>query len=757
LGGGLIAFMLWRLRTKRVSPQPPDRESELPLPIFRSETRSFVAPIPKPNVAPPFGSLARQQGRWVEPGNGVTIGGLTITKGWFYLGQNLLPASGFGADNCLVNPDLPVARSDPDTAGSLMQYYPSYQSIDPRCRLAYLQWLSSARDDPAANIGYVFLYFYGIERRLMLDRTSAERPALIEEVERLRGVYARNGSFDRYSRALLDAALLLDADGKLYERSPRIEARSFGELPLGIRAAIGQLLHEKKPVPAEWMSAWFLAHPETRLGTAAHRAFPEFRALFLRRLQKAFPTGLTFDTPRRKLAARYCAASGTFELELEGPFREWPDIRDLTKPLESIRANADQCIADLAGYSRCIGKAGGSRDTLEAAAWLPAELTAEFNSSAMRAAESNLRRLASGDRTRLSCKQLLEALAMPPGDAKLSRSEGQTVAKLLERLGYGVEPDLRLATIGSDLDQPLVLYRLAGHGLPPARPDGAYQTGLLINHLSALVVHADGVIELAEEDRMMRQIDAIPTLGDAERLKLKANAAWLLASPPKLSRIRERLAALPEKSRLHLAEFAISVAAADGSVGAAEVKTLEKIYTAMGLPRERVHADIHSFQTGQHVDDELVVVQQAQPRAAPRYPIPAPPAAPTTPTIRLDLSKIARIQTDTQKAAALLSSIFVDETASHSEPELEPVHDEHDPLSGLDAAHASLVRDLLAHEEWPRADFERLVRSLKLLPDGAIETINEWAFDQFDDVLLEDGESIVIHRDRLHLLEDSPP
>ena len=32
-----------------------------------------------------------------------------------------------------------------------------------------------------------------------------------------------------------------------------------------------------------------------------------------------------------------------------------------------------------------------------------------------------------------------------------------------------------------------------------------------------------------------------------------------------------------------------------------------------------------------------------------------------------------------------------------------------------------------------------------LMPDGAMETINEWSFDHHGDALLEDGETVVVN------------
>jgi hypothetical protein len=47
----------------------------------------------------------------------------------------------------------------------------------------------------------------------------------------------------------------------------------------------------------------------------------------------------------------------------------------------------------------------------------------------------------------------------------------------------------------------------------------------------------------------------------------------------------------------------------------------------------------------------------------------------------------------------------------------------------------------MSDKHHPRVDFAAIAKSLRLLPDGAIERINDWAYDQFDERLLdEDGD-----------------
>ena len=87
-----------------------------------------------------------------------------------YVGRGLRACREFGGvEPALIDPKLPVDWDDPDVDGDLMSYWPSYSSIEPSSRAAYLEWLSTGRSDPNAYIGYVFLFFYGIERRLLQD------------------------------------------------------------------------------------------------------------------------------------------------------------------------------------------------------------------------------------------------------------------------------------------------------------------------------------------------------------------------------------------------------------------------------------------------------------------------------------------------------------------------------------------------------------------------------------------------------------
>ena len=70
-------------------------------------------------------------------------------------------------------------------------------------------------------------------------------------------------------------------------------------------------------------------------------------------------------------------------------------------------------------------------------------------------------------------------------------------------------------------------------------------------------------------------------------------------------------------------------------------------------------------------------------------------------------------------------------------------------LKGLDGAHASFVNQLISRPEWTREELLDLASDLDLMLDGALERINEAAFDAHDGPLTEGDDPVTINRDIL--------
>jgi hypothetical protein len=74
------------------------------------------------------------------------------------------------------------------------------------------------------------------------------------------------------------------------------------------------------------------------------------------------------------------------------------------------------------------------------------------------------------------------------------------------------------------------------------------------------------------------------------------------------------------------------------------------------------------------------------------------------------------------------------------------------PPGGLDAPHGALLRALEGRTTITRADFDGEATTRRLLPDGALDRLNEAAFDVCDAPLLDGDDPLDIDPDVLEEL-----
>ena len=68
-------------------------------------------------------------------------------------------------------------------------------------------------------------------------------------------------------------------------------------------------------------------------------------------------------------------------------------------------------------------------------------------------------------------------------------------------------------------------------------------------------------------------------------------------------------------------------------------------------------------------------------------------------------------------------------------------------MAGLDPRHAALVDLLVQREHWAEEEFADIAGKQGLLPSGALEAINEWAFEKFDEALLDEYDGYDVSQD----------
>jgi tellurite resistance protein len=728
-----VAFVAGQAKgSSRPAPAVPSRRTPSAHYSIRIDPLSLTEPEEDVDVA----------SFWKKPGEAVTVWGHELTAGMLYVGP-ATPRERWGQplEASFLDTSLAIDRHRPDTEGVNLHYWPTYHGLPPASRAAYVAWLAGGRKDPDTAIGYVFLFFYGIERRLVAERPGPdERDALLAEVERLLTIYGEQRSFCGYATGLLE--IVRWRTGSVPDEPPcDVEDLDSGyrQPPLSLKIALGRTVKAGEPIAPDLALAW-VANGPFRFRTAARRCAKEFGELFRIRYREVYPKGgLKLRPNKTKLEAHYHPASPSlrrFSLTQRHP-DDLPDVAALTAPVAKLQSLVDDVTQELDTYSRYVGRTEDA-DSPAALALLPPELAGVRES-----AESlELFRWLDGHLQGVGRRPVPTAdlLARWPTrtEGKMTKREAEAFAGFCASRGIGIEPDVRWGGPALHRTETAVLF-----GLPEAarddEPSDAYASAALMLRLAAAVSAADGDVSAAEEAHLERHLEEGLELTPHERLRLQAHLAWLLADPPGLAGVKKAVEPLDPVTRHGIGQFLIAVAGADGHVDADELKILQKVYGLLGLDKDAVFSDVHGLMSG---DGPAAVTAVT---AAPTRPGVPRPAGEEPQGFRLDLDKVRRKRQETLEVGGLLHEIFADDAEPEPPPAaVPPPEDEGERVAGLDGPHSRLLLRLAEKPVWPRSEIEHLCAELDLLPDGALEMINEAAFEACGDPLLEGDEVVEV-------------
>lgn len=724
----------------------------LPLAATASSRRYVDEDVPVPVVAkesskpaqfsiPPAPAQIQAHtgiGRWIPPGESISIAGSLITGGMIYVGKDLKSLSGI-TEPCLINPTLSIAAQ-----GSVRErefgYWPSFSEISPRARRAYLNWLADGRRDPEADIGYVFLFFYGLERRAIAEGLKDEQaqrdwPLLAQEVRRLLEIYGeRSFSFKRYACELLSWLEVSHYSKALYKLPVPSFPTTF-EVPLYVRLALGLAAVDGVPVPPHLALAWVRLDPSSYLRTSASRCASQFDELFQQRYTETFNPGIVLPRNKTKLKLVYQPASAGFKGlgEIKLTFGDTPDVTVLTAPQKQLKKIVDAVTDQLDPYSRYLGRNPDSPNALEGLLLLPPTVWPDASRDALEA----LRDRASEGFVVMKLQELLDLLQ---AKAALNKERAVALAKTLETVRIGMEPDILGGARTPKGEDHVVLYSCLESSSASART-AAYQAATLTLQLASAVAGADGEFSEHEMTHLSEQVQSWSHLTVGESARLLAHLRLLEVEPVSLASLKKKLDPLDTKSKETIAAFMATVAQADGTVTPAEVKMLEKVYKALGLDAKRVFADVHAVAAG----------------TSPQSSISAQPVAKG---FQLDTAKIAALQKDSERVSALLADIFKEESPQPPVTAVVPEAASLDAeapvakgLFGLDEAHSAFARMLLSRPQWTREELLDVSSDLDLMLDGALEHINEVSFDTHDIPFTEGEDPIDVNPEILEKLE----
>ena len=558
------------------------------------------------------------------------------------------------------------------------------------------------------------------------------------EVERLLDIYGNNGSFNGYASNFLDIARLKFTDEEI--DITNMPTRQWGEYPLSLKVALSRFSMNQSPIPPKYALIWAQYSPNINFRTPVSRCREEFEKLFEVRYKQKFGDGIVVKPNKTNIKVEYRPATNSFYFQ-NYEIASMPDVTRLTKPINQFREIIELCTDELDAYSRFVGRKPDEKTSLEALSLLPQELLSDMNEQKIIQLQNWLSVLLNDvDSQYVESIELLNHWNIAT-DKNLTKTQCISIAQLLGKLGYSMEPDTRFTSNKIDPKGYVIISSLSDNSLKTTSKEYLAATTLL--QLASAVSAADGNVSEEEELYLESHLENVLKLAELEKIRLRLYLKWLLITKPEISGIKRKLVSLDNDSKKSIAQFLLSVAFADGVIDPGEIRILKKIYGFLELESESIYSDLHKLQS-RSTNDPVTI--QTKPNNAQEFSIPKEQTI-NNGTIILDPELISRKRDETNIIQAKLVDIFnkEDNEVATIISDLNQITVKEEGILGLDKQHAMLVKELLDMDSVDRSDFEILCNKYGLMPDGAIETINSRSFEQYDEALIEEDEDIQIN------------
>lgn len=711
-----------------------------------------------------------------------------------YVGQSLRSGTG-GIEPALINPMLPVDVPVRDRRSGVPDPTPSYHLLSSTHRAGYLAWLAGGRREVDVPPGLVRLFLSGLERRVLIDAerdpsARAEFPAIAAEVRRLRELFApvsRSLTLNAVAFEQVLHLLTAGVDADPWSCPPCGPGGERWPVPIELRVALAQFAVCRVPVPPAWARAWSWYHPDLFPSTPQTRCPQEFDTLFAVRYRARLPEGLVpAVTGRQGVRIGYQPVSpGLDALSVARP--DLPDVLQEPRATRELGALSDSVTEALTPYSRWLARAPAGRGSAASAALLPEDLVRHDPGPLAGLSAWAEERLGPGQSTVADGSDFAPfwSTADP---AAMSREESASLAVVLERIGLGVEPDVRFGAPPLR-PGPAVVFRLDGREAPP--PSAGFRAAAtVLGVVAGTVLNATGPSHEAAVNGAVTALAVQIRLTVGERTRLAARLRWLLAFRPARTTLRRRTESLTADEREAAGRAVLTMADGPDTRAPATIEALELAYRWLGLPEESLHRQLHRRDldaAGGTDPDAPVLVRRGTPdrsgHALPR--VPPPPASPRVAApesteraappsgrspriadpadLSLDRDLLARRLTETHEVSSLLTEVFAEcdgngpgsgfpaptanagpvpaPTTAHA-PTQDPASAPEDPPEPagpppcLDRAHARLLQDLAARPFWPHEEFRALTDRHGVLPQGAVDVVNETALEIAGEILL---------------------
>ncbi len=660
-----------------------------------------------------------------------------------------------------------------------------YRTMSRRDRGAYLTWLAAGRPVTVNEGGFrtyevdpkAWVFVRGLERRALGDRQDTDR--ICRELARFipePRVGAGEGATTLARTALSLLLYLLARDGvkevpdSWVEWALRHGPLGFGGVPR--RFALGVLAARGDRLP-DGIVRSLVETPERRRVVLSTMPAEWMDHLFAEEYAAQFPNGIRLQQIGRESVLRYQPVNESVRGEITCEAVAYPEAGlsdDDTRMLEMVW---QRCMRALEQPIQRLRRAGRADDPAVYEA-LPPGLQGRLPNPERPRWQALYEAHRGDDEVAFVPLSRVAALRGFPAMTEVRPAMLEEWERAAERAGF----ELELEPVGRrrSVEDVAALFPMPSGGTRRSF-DGLLGAAYLILTAFRAAHGVTGPIAgTAAEVGLAFVLEACrPNEADARRLQARArvpSSAPALSCWNRLTYLVARNVAFPRERLPELLALLSRVAAAAEGSPRPKLNTLRKVCEALGLSADEVHPLLQPLE--ERVEAAARLRRGDRAAFGELLPLTLPPMPAE---VVLDADRVQAILQETREVASLLTEALAEVEGALEVPHLEPAVPREErversekgvpsPYSFLTPPHSLLAAAdarfeglperyhavlgvLTTRETWAAGDYARIVRDHSLFPSGLLDVVNEWAEERLGDWLLEDGDPVVVYRDRL--------
>lgn len=669
--------------------------------------------------------------QWIRPGEVIEINGLSLKKGYFYVGdffeipksykkKQFIQNNGsiYNRDYKLtrllgpvIQQELPIERRNLEE-----KPFSSYYDMHPTHRFEYLSWLAEEKSLPEISLSTLAFYLFGIQLRMFLDDSTDEKERLdiINFSLELYVSCLENNIQMQDLELFINAAIAFSFKGKELDILNGYSIHNNINFLNRICYNIIKQSNKNLGIPISIISEDFV----NQLGLYVSSDI----------MKIANPTeGVSHFCNYLSLNYDITRTSGTlsdtllcFDLALSIRLREdcqiFYAIKDCTK---------DFC-KDMSRKLKDYKTIHDISPTLSLFA-LPSSFNIHDNVDAKLFLERLKKKTDSQDYTAISVNNILGINEDSKGTGrKIDKAQITSIIKCISKLGYGIVPNYFVDETRFNYGDKCIIFREMNNEEIDSVVSCKFEQLLKICIYIIKNTYTDVDITLIE-DYIKKEVVNVPT-----QRYLFAYLRWLhLTSSNKPTRsIKGVIAKLSEDIKRRFVTFATYLTTYNNQLFPKRLNYLEDVLPLFNVDPQFIHTLVHRIVSN---DEEFASIEKES--SATIYTIDKT----FNRSISLSPGQLAKVEKQTKQAQDILADIFEDvETVSSA-------RDNNDIMSVLSV--------LLSKESWQRSEVESICQNYHLMIGFVLEQINDYSYSKIEDAVIEDdGDTIYVmteYKDKL--------